>query len=118
MTTHAPPQADADYLTAALRKSGALDGGRVAAATVVHTFPTLLSKFHRLKLDYEGTDDAPRHLYLKSGLPGSAGAAWDSGRREVAIYDSRTGDAAQTCYHAASTLTSRRKAPGICCSRT
>lgn len=85
MTTHAPPQADADYPTAALRKSGALDGGRVAAATVVHTFPTILSRFHRLKLDYEGIDDAPRHLYLKSGLPGSPSGAMDSGRREVAF---------------------------------
>ncbi|HLG48022.1 MAG TPA: aminoglycoside phosphotransferase [Reyranella sp.] len=84
MDTHAPPQADADYLTAALRKSGALDKGRVVAATVVHTFPTILSKFHRLKLDYEGAEDAPRHVYLKTSLPGSAGATW--GHREVAFY--------------------------------
>jgi hypothetical protein len=87
MTAHAPPQADADYLTAALRKSGALGSGRVVAATVVHTFPTLLSQFHRLKLDYEGTDDAPRHLYLKTDLPGRPGTEWDSGRREVAFYN-------------------------------
>jgi hypothetical protein len=88
MTTHAPPQADADYLTAALRKSGALGSGRVVAATVVHTFPTLLSLFHRLKLDYGGADadDAPRHLYLKTDLPGRPGTEWDSGRREVAFY--------------------------------
>jgi hypothetical protein len=86
MDTHAPPQADADYLTAALRKSGALDKGRVVAATVVHTFPTILSKFHRLKLDYEGANDAPRHLYLKTDLPGRPAPEWDSGRREVAFY--------------------------------
>jgi hypothetical protein len=87
MDTHAPPQADADYLTAVLRKSGALDRGRVAAARSVHAFPTVLSHFHRLKLEYEGAaDGAPRHLYLKTGLPGSPGAAMDSGRREVAFY--------------------------------
>ncbi len=87
MDTHAPPQADADYLTAALRKSGALTGGgRVVAATVVHTFPTILSKFHRLKLDYEGAASAPRHLYLKTDLPGRPGAEWNGGRQEVAFY--------------------------------
>jgi hypothetical protein len=32
MDTHVLPQADADYLTAALRKAGALDSGRVAGA--------------------------------------------------------------------------------------
>jgi hypothetical protein len=87
MDTHAPPQADADYLTAALRKSDALNGsGRVVAAKVVHSFPTILSKFHRLKLEYEGAADAPRHLYLKTGLPDGPGAALDSGRHEVAFY--------------------------------
>ena len=73
MDTHAPPQADADYLTAALRKAGALDRGRVVAAKVVHAFPTVLSKLHRLKLEYEGAEDAPRHLYLKTDLPGRPG---------------------------------------------
>jgi hypothetical protein len=87
MTTHAPPQADADYLTAILRKAKALGSGRVVAARVVHAFPTVLSHFHRLKLDYEGSaEGAPRHLYLKTGLPDSPGAAMDSGRREVAFY--------------------------------
>ncbi len=85
MDTHAPPQADADYLTAALRKAGALGTGRVVAATVVHSFPTFLSQFHRLKLDYEG-ETGPRHLYLKTGLPGRPGAVMESGAREVAFY--------------------------------
>src|SRR6476646_3579842 len=87
MTTHAPPQADADYLTAILHKAEVLGSGRVTAAQVVHAFPTVLSHFHRLKLDYEGSAmGAPRHLYLKTGLPDSPGAAMDSGRREVAFY--------------------------------
>jgi len=88
MTAHAPPTAaDPDHLTVALCKAGALDGGRVARAQVVHSFPTLLSQFHRLKLDYEGAaETSPRHLYLKTGLAGGPGAAMDSGRREVAFY--------------------------------
>jgi hypothetical protein len=87
MTTHAPPKAtDADHLTAVLRRAGVLNGGRVAEVQVVHSFPTLLSQFHRLKLDHEGAADAPRHLYLKTGLPGGPGIEMDSGRREVAFY--------------------------------
>jgi hypothetical protein len=89
MTTHAPPKAaQADHLTDALRKSGVLDsGGRVATATIVHSFPTLLSQFHRLKLAYEGdAAAAPRHLYLKTDLP-SRPTTWQSGPREVAFYD-------------------------------
>jgi hypothetical protein len=87
MTTHALPKAaEADRLTTALHKTGVLAGGRVAKVQVVHSFPTLLSQFHRLKLDYENAPDAPRHLYLKTGLPGGPGAALDSGRREVAFY--------------------------------
>ena len=86
MTTHAPPQADADYLTAVLAKAGVLPRGRVTSARSVHSFPTVLSHFHRLKLEYDGAENAPRHLYLKTGLPDSPGAAMDSGRREVAFY--------------------------------
>ena len=85
MTTHAPPQADADYLTSVLRKSGDLHSGRVSAARVVHTIPTILSMLHRLKLDYEG-EAGPRHLYLKTGKPDSKGAGWEAGPREVAFY--------------------------------
>jgi len=86
MATHAPPQADADYLSAVLAKAGVLPRGRVTSARSVHSFPTVLSHFHRLKLEYEGAEEAPRHLYLKTGLPDSPGAAMDSGRREVAFY--------------------------------
>jgi hypothetical protein len=88
MTTHAPPKAaDPDHLTAALRRADVLgDRGRVTGARVVHSFPTVLSQFHRLKLDYENAVDAPRHLYLKTGLPDGPGVAMDSGRREVAFY--------------------------------
>jgi hypothetical protein len=88
MTTHVLPSTmEPAQLTARLCAAGVLSGGRVTSVRSVHSFPTVLSHFHRLKLDYEGrADGAPRHLYLKTGLPGSPGAAMDSGRREVAFY--------------------------------
>jgi hypothetical protein len=88
MTTHSlPPTIEPIQLTARLRAAGVLPQGRVTSVGSVHSFPTVLSHFHRLKLEYEGAAaGAPRHLYLKRGLPGSPGAAMDSGRREVAFY--------------------------------
>ncbi|HSH99340.1 MAG TPA: aminoglycoside phosphotransferase [Reyranella sp.] len=88
MTTHALPAAvEADALTMALRTAEVLSEGRVVAVRAVHSFPTVLSQLHRLVLDYEGASDAaPRHLYLKTDLPGRPAAEMDSGRREVAFY--------------------------------
>jgi hypothetical protein len=88
MTTHALPAAiEPDRLTTMLRTAGVLPEGQVTSLTSVHAFPTVLSHLHRLKLEYEdGGAGAPRHLYLKTGLPGGPGATMDSGRREVAFY--------------------------------
>ncbi|MBV8393927.1 MAG: aminoglycoside phosphotransferase [Alphaproteobacteria bacterium] len=88
MTAHALPAAlEPASLTAILQKAGVLPDGRVTAVRSVHSFPTVLSLFHRLKLDYDGpADGAPRHLYFKTGLPGSPSEAMNSGRREVAFY--------------------------------
>lgn len=89
MTTHALPAAiEPDQLTERLRTAGVLPEGRVTSVRSVHAFPTVLSHLHRLKLEYEGAAaaHAPRHLYLKTGLPGAPGAVLDSGRREVAFY--------------------------------
>lgn len=88
MSTHAlPATLEPELLTAILCTAGVLMDARVTSVRSVHSFPTVLSHFHRLKLEYDGTaDDAPRHLYLKTGLPGSPSEAMDSGRREVAFY--------------------------------
>jgi hypothetical protein len=88
MTTHALPAAvEPDALTETLRKAEVLPAGRVTAVRAVHSFPTVLSQMHRLKLDYEGdAAGAPRHLYLKTDLPGGPAAALNSGPREVAFY--------------------------------
>jgi hypothetical protein len=88
MTTHALPAAvEPDALTETLRTAEVLSTGRVIAVRSVHTFPTVLSRLHRLKIDYEGaTHPAPRHLYLKTDLPGRPVADLGSGAREVAFY--------------------------------
>jgi hypothetical protein len=83
-----PPAAvEAGHPTTVLRAAGILAGGRVVSAQVVHAFPTVLSQLHRLKLDDEGdTAKAPRHLYLKTDLPGGPGVALEGGRQEVTFY--------------------------------
>src|SRR5690349_10947529 len=88
MTAHAlPASTEPDRLTMSLREAGVLPRGRVTSVRSVHSFPTILSVLHRLKLDYEdAASGAPRHLYLKTGLPGSAGEALNSGRQEVTFY--------------------------------
>src|SRR5262249_41575896 len=88
MSTHVLPTAiEPARLTEVLRMAGILTDGRVMSVRSVHTFPTVLSRLHRLKIEYEGTAArAPHHLFLKSGPPGGRAAPLDSGRREVASY--------------------------------
>jgi hypothetical protein len=82
-----PAAIEPTQLTAMLRSGGVLTEGRVTSAKSVHSFPTVLSQLHRLHILYEGANSgAPRSLYLKTGQPGGAGAAMDSGRREVSFY--------------------------------
>ncbi len=85
MTDALPKAAAAEHLTQALRQSGALGEGRVAAVTVEKSFPTLLSHFYRLCLAYEGAaGDAPVSLMLKTNALGRPSSAW--GRQEVSFY--------------------------------
>jgi hypothetical protein len=82
-----PRAADAEHLTDALRRSGALGDGRVCDIAVESSRATILSRIIRLRLSYEGTaTDAPRSLILKTGLPERAGTKWNAGRHEVAFY--------------------------------
>lgn len=71
MTTHAlPATIELTSVTAMLRSAGMLPEGQVTSVRSVHSFPTVLSRLHRLKLECEGAaDGAPRHLYLKTGQP-------------------------------------------------
>ena len=71
MTTEPlPAVAQAEHLTEVLRKSGVLDGGRVADVAIESSRPTILSRIIRLRLTCEGgSADSPRGLILKTGLP-------------------------------------------------
>ena len=97
---------DAQHLTDALRRSGALGDGRVSAVAVESSRPTVLSHIIRLRLTYEGAaSGAPDTVILKTGLPDRAGPAWNAGRHEVAFYtqvaSAMTGRTVPRCYEAA-----------------
>jgi hypothetical protein len=79
--------AQPDHLTDALRRSGALAGGRVSNVVVESTRDTILSRITRLRLTYDGlADEAPSSLILKSSHPDRTGGGWNAGRQEVAFY--------------------------------
>src|SRR5262245_40037430 len=88
MTSEPLPRAtEPDYLTDALRRSGALSDGRVTDAVVETTRKTVLSRIIRLRLSYDGAvAGVPSFMILKTGLPERIDARWDSGRQEVAFY--------------------------------
>jgi hypothetical protein len=88
MTTEPlPSAADAEHLTDALRRFGALGGGRVCNVAVESSRATILSRIIRVQLSYHGAAaDALHSLVLKVGLPERADAKWNSGRQEVAFY--------------------------------
>jgi hypothetical protein len=82
-----PRAAQPEYLTDALRRSGALGAGHVCDVVVESSKATILSRIVRLHLSYKGAaQEAPTSLILKTGLPERAGARWNSGRQEVAFY--------------------------------
>ncbi len=82
-----PPAARPEYLTEALRRSGALGDGCVTDVLVEDSRATILSRIIRLGLSYDGAvGEAPRSIILKTGLPERAAAKWDSGRHEIAFY--------------------------------
>jgi hypothetical protein len=82
-----PQSADAEHLTAALRRSGALRDGRVCKVAVENIYPTIVSRVVRLRLTYEPDDGAaPRFVILKTALPGRGVSSANHGRQEVAFY--------------------------------
>lgn len=88
MTTDLPKAADAEHLTQALRRSGALgDGGSVSNVVVVSSLAKLRSRTVRLRPDYEGpAGDAPSSVIFKMGHLDSAGHPSYANRREIAFY--------------------------------
>jgi hypothetical protein len=88
-----PAVVDPGYLTAALRKAGALDAGAVREVKVLHERDIILSHITRLGLRYVGeSGGAPQSLILKTPLAKYAEALADGGRREVAFYTKLAGN--------------------------
>src|SRR5213082_2649210 len=86
-----PPQLPAvvepAYLTAALRKAGALDRGAVREVKVLHERDTVVSHIIRLGLRYVGESaGAPQSLILKMAHADFARTLADRGEHEVAFY--------------------------------
>ncbi|MCK1425658.1 phosphotransferase [Bradyrhizobium sp. 180] len=82
-----PAVAEPGYLTAALRRAGALDAGAVREVKVLHQRDTIVSHIVRLGLRYVGESaGAPQSLILKTAHAGFAKSLANSGRNEVAFY--------------------------------
>ena len=83
-----PAAVDAEHLTAALRRAGVLDDGRVSDVQVASSRATILSRIIRLCLTYDNAaTNAPSSIILKTGLPDRLDKTWNAGRQEVAFYE-------------------------------
>ena len=81
-----PNGINAEYLTEALRRSGALGAGRVREVRVQASRNTRRSEIARLRIDYDGDcDHAPRLLIFKTSLPGRPRPTWNASH-EVEFY--------------------------------
>jgi len=82
-----PATVTPEWLTEALRRSGALGGGRVCDAAVMNSLRKLRSHTFRLRLDYdEGVADALASVILKMGHRDSDGRPSYANRHEIAFY--------------------------------
>jgi thiamine kinase-like enzyme len=87
MMEQLPNRLSADYLTEALRRSGALRVGSVRGVRIQESRNTVLSAIVRLRIEYEGADHAaPQSLIFKTRLPESLQPAWNAGAHEVDFY--------------------------------
>ncbi len=78
---------DLQSLTAALRRGGLLQDGRVAGINVDGLRDTILSRVARLHLTYDGsTWLAPNSVFLKSALPERPADLWRGYRHETEFY--------------------------------
>src|SRR5689334_22135419 len=86
-TSQLPDVAEPEYLTAALRKAGALDAGAVREVKVLHERDTVVSHITKLGLRYVGESrGAPTTLILKTPHVDFAKALAQGGRHELAFY--------------------------------
>ncbi|MGH6725924.1 MAG: phosphotransferase family protein [Pseudolabrys sp.] len=87
MTAEAlPAAAEAAYLTAALRRCGALTDGSVREVAIESQNDTILSRIIRLRLTYDGAHGgAPPSIFLKTNRADRAGL-WTQMNQEVTFY--------------------------------
>ncbi|MCP3448297.1 ecdysteroid 22-kinase family protein [Bradyrhizobium sp. CCGUVB14] len=82
-----PAVAEPGYLTAALRKAGALDAGAVREVKVLHERDTVVSHITRLGLRYVGeSGGSPQTLILKTPHADFAKTLANGGRQELDFY--------------------------------
>jgi Ecdysteroid kinase-like family len=88
-----PSPINAEQLSEALRRCGALQSGRVCSITVDSSQETHLSGIIRLRLGYDkATHDAPRSVIFKTSHPERLDATSDEGHKEVSFYTEVTTD--------------------------
>src|SRR5438874_2062915 len=88
MNSPLPTAAQAEHLSEALRRSGALAHGRVREVAVESSRAKLLSRIIRLRLAYDGdAAEAPNSVIVKTALPDAPLGLWNAGRQEVAFYN-------------------------------
>jgi thiamine kinase-like enzyme len=79
--------ADAEHLTEALRRSGAVGLARISNVAVMSSQTKLRSNTLRLRLDYDRlVEGAPSSVILKTGHLDSAGRSSTTNDREIAFY--------------------------------
>jgi hypothetical protein len=82
-----PRVADAEHLTEALRRSGAVGLARVHDVAMTSSLKKLRSLTLRLRLNYEGpAGDAPNSVILKMGHLDGAGHPSNTNEREITFY--------------------------------
>jgi hypothetical protein len=82
-----PSPINAEQLSKALRRCGALQSGQVCSIAVESSQETQLSGIIRLRLGYdEVAHDAPRSVIFKTSHPERVDATADEGHKEVSFY--------------------------------
>jgi thiamine kinase-like enzyme len=82
-----PSPINAEQLSEALHRSGALQSGRVCSVALESSQETQLSRIIRLRLGYDqAADNAPRTVIFKTSHPERVDATSDEGHKEVSFY--------------------------------
>jgi hypothetical protein len=87
MSESLPAALQAERMTEALRRAGALGDAHVSEVSVESSRNTILSRIIRVRLTYSGNaSDPPRSIIFKTAHPERIGDSLHAGRQEVAFY--------------------------------